>query len=87
MRHRQRIGQRDAVQSGPPFLRAARPRALDQNLPHRSGGDADEVALVVPRRTRARQPEVCLVDESCRLQRLTGSFAPHVGGGETAQFL
>ena len=66
---------------------APRARALDENLPHRSRGDADEVPLVVPRRAGARQPQIRLVHERGRLQRLPRPLAPHVGGREAAQLV
>src|SRR2546425_3785224 len=81
----ERLRQRPAVESRPSLLRAACTRTLDQNLPHRSRGDADEVPLVVPRCARAREPKVCLVDECRRLQRLPRALAAHVRRREPAQ--
>src|SRR5262249_9151843 len=71
----------------PPLLRAAGARAFDEDLTHRSCGDADEVALVVPRRAGVRESDVGLVDERRRLQRLAGAFTAHVTGRDAAQLV
>ena len=84
---RNRIGQRDAAEAGPALLGAAGARALDEDLPHRPRGDADEMALVVPRRAGAGQPEVGLVDERRRLEGLARPLPPHVGPGDPAQLV
>jgi hypothetical protein len=61
---------------------APRARPLHEDLPHRSPGNPDEVPLVVPRRPCAGEPQVRLVDERGRLQRLSRPLAPHVRGRE-----
>ena len=83
----ERFAERHAIERRPSLLRAARARALHQNLAHRSRGDADEMPLVVPRRAGARQAQVHLVDQRRRLQRLPRPLAPHVGAGETPQLV
>src|SRR5262249_37811362 len=82
-----RIGQRDAIERRPSFLRASRPGAFDENLAHRSRRDADEVTPVVPWRARVGETQIRLVDERRRLQCLSRSLAPYVGASEAAELL
>ena len=44
----------------------------------RARGDADEVLAILPRRAGAREPQVGLVHERRRLNRLPRPLAPHV---------
>ena len=72
----------------PRFERAARAGALDQDLPHRVGGNGAEVGAVLPAiRTILHQPQVRLVDEAGRLKRLAGTLAAEVAGREPPQLL
>jgi hypothetical protein len=86
-RERERFAERHAVQAGPPLLGPARPRTLDENLPHRSRRDADEMLLVGPRRAGSGKTQIDLVHERGRLQRLTRTLASHVGCGDAAQLV
>ena len=83
----QRVDQRHPVEAAPPLLRAARARPLDQDLPHRPRGDPDEVAFVVPRRARTRQPEVGLVHERRGLKGLARPLAAHEGPRQAPQLV
>ena len=76
---RQRVGDRDAVHAAPAFLRAPGAGALDQNLPHRSRGDAHEMTLIVPGGAGLSETQVRFMDERRRLKRLAGALAAHVG--------
>jgi hypothetical protein len=61
----------------PPLGRIARPRALHQNLPHRQGGDGDEVGAVLElARLFRRHLQERLVDKGSGLQRLAGRSPP-----------
>ena len=72
----------------PRFERAARARALDQDLAHRVRGNRAEVRAVLPAiRPVLHQPQVGLVDEAGRLQRLARTLAAKVAGREPPQFL
>src|SRR5215471_12105072 len=75
------------METRPPLLCTASARAFDQNLAHRSRGDADEMALVGPGRAGVRQPHIRLVDERGGLQRLTRTFPPHVGRRKASQLV
>ena len=54
-------------QSRPSLLRAARAGTVDEDLPHRSRGNPDEVPLVGPGRAGAGEPQIRLVHERGRL--------------------
>jgi hypothetical protein len=61
---------------------------VDENAAHHFGGYTKELRAVLPRDTTLiDQPEVGLVNERCRLQGMTGSFASKVGRRAAAQFL
>src|SRR5687767_12394966 len=67
---------------------AARAGALDQNLTHRVRGDGAEVGAVLPpARAVLHQPQVGLVHERRRLQRLPRFLAADVTRREPAQLL
>ena len=60
-------------------------REIDQNAPQQLGQDGEEARPVLPRRlTRITQPQVCLIDQRSRLQRMPGTFLTHVMPGQAA---
>ena len=65
--------------------RAARPRPLDQNLAHRVRSDGAEVRAVLPPPGPVlHQPQVGLVDQGRRLQRLSGTLAAQIARPQAA---
>ena len=72
---RRRHGRDEVVQGEPhgataPLARGACARVLDQDLPHRMGGDAEEMRAVLERQRRVlEQPQIRLVHERGRLER------------------
>ena len=74
----------------PPRLRLRlASRLLDQDAAHRLGGRGEEMAAPVPARGRTRpdEPEVGLVNQGRRLQRLAGPLVRQPLGGQPAQFV
>ena len=63
----QRLGEGHAVHASPALLRAARPRAFDENLAHRARRNADEMLVIGPRRATAGQSKISFVDQRGRL--------------------
>jgi hypothetical protein len=51
---------------------------------HRFRGRREEMPPVLER-AAGPEPEVGLVDEGCRLERVPGSFAPEVRAGDAAE--
>src|SRR5262249_5264673 len=73
-----------------PSLPSALPAGfLDEDAAHRLGGRREEVAPAVPAPWIARpdQPEVSLVDQGRRLERVTGPLLGQSPGGELAQLV
>jgi hypothetical protein len=62
---------------------------LDQDAAHGLGRGGEEVASAIPRllRVRSNKPQVRLVDEGGRLQRLPGLLRRQTGGCESPQFV
>src|SRR5262249_2561360 len=62
---------------------------LDEDAAHGLGGGGEEVAAPLPVRPRARadQPQVGLVDQGGRLQRLARLLLSQALGGEAAQLV
>ena len=73
----------------PPRFRALRgPRVVHEDLPHRAGGDRQEVPAVVGRQLRlARELEVGLVHQRRGLERVVGPLPAQVALGDLAQVL
>src|SRR3989454_6350932 len=62
------------------------PCMIDQDAAHQLCGNSEEVRAVFPVNALAiDQPHICLVDQRCRLQRVTGTLAAHVMAGQLAQ--
>ena len=62
-----------------PFLRAALPGAVHEDVAHRLGRGAEEMLAIVPALLSvAGELQPCLMDECCRLQGLAGSFVRHL---------
>ena len=89
--HRRRASASSSVTRGrapAALLRAARARALDQDLPHRVRRDGAEVRAVLPAlRPILQQPQIRLVDERRRLQRLPGTLAAQIARRQAPQLL
>ena len=64
-------------------------RVLDQNPSHGLGRSGEEVAPIVPPLwlIDVDQAEICLVDERCGLQRLSGLLLDHFLSGQLPQFV
>ena len=59
---------------------------VDENLSHRPGRDAEEVAAVLPAHVLLPdQPQIGLVHERRGLKRVIPTLAPHVGTGGATQ--
>ena len=82
--HCPRFGHGDRIEEVPGSLasalpRVAAPRVLDENSAHRLGGNRKEVSSALPVGSLAAdKPQVCLVDDGARLERVACSFAPQV---------
>ena len=84
----ERLVQRDARLRAAALLRAAGARPLDQDLAHRVRGDRAEVRAVLPAlRAILHQPQVGLVDERRRLERLARTLAAQIRRRQPAQLL
>lgn len=64
-------------------------RPLDQNPSHRLGSGGEEVATTVPllRVSRPDEPQVRLVDQGGRVERLTGLFVAQPLGRQATQLV
>lgn len=59
------------------------PRRIDEDPPHRLGGCGEEVASAIPKigPADADQSDISLVNQSGRLERVSGSLLGEPGGG------
>ncbi len=62
------------------------PGLIDQDSSHRFGGDAEKV-LPVRELPIVAQPQIGLMDQGRRVQRVTRILTGQLDGGEAAQFL
>ena len=60
---------------------------LHQNLSHRAGGDGEKVFAICPWSACIGEAHIGFVNEGCCLQRLPGTFVPHVRGGKSSKLL
>ena len=62
---------------------------VDQDASHGLGRGAVEMGCAIPGlgRIGAHQPEICLVDQGCGLERLAGGLTRQPGGGQPAQLI
>lgn len=68
------------------FRRPVFAAMVDENPPHLTCGDGEEVGPVLPFHWGAiEDPEECLVDKRCGLQRVGGAFGGHVLPSPQAQ--
>jgi hypothetical protein len=63
--------------------------AIDQNVAHRLRGSRVKVMRALPLRLslRSNQPDVGLMNEPSRIERLAGRLATETIGGELPQFV
>src|SRR5262249_54309976 len=74
-----RFIERDNLAAAVAFSGQPRPSMINQNAPHRLGGDAEEVGAVLPSYVSLiYQLDVSLVRQRRRLQRVTCAFSPHI---------
>ena len=67
---------------------SASPGALDENLSHGAGGDAEKVRPILPRQMRVlQQAEVDVMHERRGLERLAGTLTPEKAGGQAPQLV
>ena len=61
---------------------------VHQDAAHELSRNGKEVRSILPLNLPdIDQPEICLLDQDSRLQRMTRSFAPHPGSGEAMKFV
>ena len=66
--------------------RRAGARVIDQTAAHDAGGNDKEMAAILPIDVLgSRQPQESLVDQSSGLQRVPGTLAPEIAGGDAMQ--
>lgn len=69
------------------FLGKIRPRVVDQDAPHRLGGDREEMRPILPVAIRLRdQAKVGFVHKRRRLQRMARTLLVHEMGRPAAEF-
>jgi hypothetical protein len=69
------------------LLTPAAPSVFDEDSSHRLGGRPKEVVPVVPGAVATYQPQVRLVDQRCRLERMVRAFAAELSARQNAQLL
>ena len=68
------------------IARRAGAGVIDQAAPHDAGGNDEEVAAILPVDVLGRrQPQKSFVDQSRGLQRVPGTLAPKITGGDAMQ--
>ena len=80
--------QRDHRLAPATFDARSPPGVVHHNLTHCHRRDREEMAAIAPRRScTVDQPQVCLVDERRRVERLSGLTPPQLPAGEAAQIV
>src|SRR5205814_2893423 len=71
-----------------PFLGSLAPGVVNQDLAHRLGGDSEEVGAVLPAWTGLiGQPQISLVDQRSRLERVVGTLSAHMTVSDAPELL
>jgi len=80
------VVQRNQRRTGASLLRGVSPCIVDKDASHQLSGDTKEVGTVLPRRAPlVHQPQVKLVDERGRAERVVVAFLPKVPAGHAAK--
>jgi hypothetical protein len=80
------VVERNATRIAAAFLRAARPRVVNQNPPHALRGDGKEMDAALPINvTLCDQTHVGFIDQRGRLQRVIATFTVHAATREAMQ--
>ena len=71
-----------------PTLQVMAPRMFNQNAPHQLGRNREKVGAILPLHALViHQAHVGLIDQSRRLQAVTGALAFHVAPREAMEFV
>ena len=62
-------------------------RVVDENLPHKLGGNGKKMGAILPiRQVLLRHAHVCFVNQGGALQGMVGTFALKVAAGNAVEF-